>query len=97
MHVSLFQVNIALRCFLHSHDNIAKEGTDLMPYSYLTDFTAHSMPLNSLEHCIGTTSMTNIRPDEDLNPVEFRAIAGSNVPSRPPRYFKHKQTYSGSY
>ena len=46
------------------------------------DFTAHSMPLNSLEHCIGTTSMTNIRPDEDLNPVEFRAIAGSNVPSK---------------
>ena len=92
MHVSLFQVNIAF----FDHNNIAKEGTYLMPYSYLIDFTAHSMPLNSLEHCIGT-SMTNIRPDEDLNPVEFRAIAGSNVPSRPPRYFKHKQTYSGSY
>ena len=28
MHVSLFQVNIALRCFLHNHGNIAKEGRD---------------------------------------------------------------------
>ena len=33
------------------------------------DITADSMPLNSLEHCIGPTSMTNIRPDQDLNPV----------------------------
>ena len=33
------------------------------------DITVHSMHLNSLEHCIGTTSMTNIRPDQDLNPV----------------------------
>ena len=28
MHVSLFQVNIALRCFLHNHGNIVKEGRD---------------------------------------------------------------------
>ena len=27
------------------------------------------MHLNSLKHCIGTTSMTYIRPDQDLNPV----------------------------
>ena len=33
------------------------------------DITADSIPLNSLDHCIGTTSMTNIRPDQDLNPV----------------------------
>ena len=33
------------------------------------DITAHSMPLNSLEHGVGTTSMTNIRLDQDLNPV----------------------------
>ena len=28
IHVSLFQVNIALRCFLHNHGNIVKEGRD---------------------------------------------------------------------
>ena len=28
MYVSLFQVNIALRCFLHNHGNIAKERRD---------------------------------------------------------------------
>ena len=31
--------------------------------------TVHSMPLNSLEHCICTTTMTNIRPDRDSNLV----------------------------
>ena len=31
--------------------------------------TAHSRPLNSLGHCTCTTSMTNIRPDRDSNPV----------------------------
>ena len=52
-----------------------------MPYSYfecLQGFfivhgtigsTVHSMPLNSLEHCICTTTMTNIRPDRDSNLV----------------------------
>ena len=52
-----------------------------MPYSYfewLQGFfivhstigsTVHSMPLNSLEHCIGTPTMTNIRPDRDSNLV----------------------------
>ena len=44
-----------------------------MPYSYLItarvlysaiDITAHSRPLNSLEHCICTTSMTNRRTDQ---------------------------------
>ena len=77
MHVSLFQVNIALRCFLHNHGNIAKEGRDyvlLLSNKFFIvhsaiDITAHTMPLNSLEHCIGTTSMTNIRPDQDLNPA----------------------------
>ena len=28
IHVSLFQVNIALRCFLHNHGNIVKEGKE---------------------------------------------------------------------
>ena len=52
-----------------------------MPYSYfecLQGFfivhsaigsTVHSMPLNSLEHCICTTTMTNICPDLDSNLV----------------------------
>ena len=31
--------------------------------------TIHSMPLNSLEHCLCTTTMTNIRPDRDSNLV----------------------------
>ena len=31
--------------------------------------TIHSMPLNSLEHCECTTTMTNIRPDRDSNLV----------------------------
>ena len=28
IHMSLFQMNIALRCFLHNHGNIVKEGRD---------------------------------------------------------------------
>ena len=31
--------------------------------------TVHCIPLNSLEHCICTTTMTNIRPDRDSNLV----------------------------
>ena len=66
-----------------------------MPYSYRKpsrvlydtqchrDITAHSGPLNSLEHCICTAAITKIRPDQDLNPVtlELRTTAGSNGPS----------------
>ena len=33
------------------------------------DSTAHSIPLNSLEHWVRTTPMTYIRPDLDSNPV----------------------------
>ena len=52
-----------------------------MPYSYFEliqgffivhstiGSTVHSMPLNSLEHCIWTITMTNIRPDRDSNLV----------------------------
>ena len=49
-----------------------------MPYSYFEwlflvystiGSTVHSMPLNSLAHCICTTTMTNIRPDRDSNLV----------------------------
>ena len=58
-----------------------KPEAETMPYSYfewLQGFfivhstigsTAHSMPLNSLEHCICTTTMTNIPPDRDSNLV----------------------------
>ena len=89
MHVSLFQVNIALRCILHNHDNIAKEGTDLMPYSYrITSRVLYSAQCHRL-YC-------TLHAFEQFG-APFRAIVGSNVPSRPPRYFKHKQSYSGSY
>ena len=33
------------------------------------DHTAHSRPLNSLEHCICTASRTHIRPGRDSKPV----------------------------
>ena len=33
------------------------------------DSTLHPIPLNSLEHCICTTTMTNIRPDRDSSLV----------------------------
>ena len=58
-----------------------KPEADTMPYSYsewLQGFfmvhstirsTIHSMPLNNLEHCICTATMTNIRPDRDSNLV----------------------------
>ena len=35
--------------------------------------SARSMHLNSLERCIYTTSMTNIRPGRDSNPVSLRS------------------------
>ena len=50
-----------------------KAGTKPCPYFELLQrffivhstigSTVHSMPLNSLEHCICTTTMTNIRPE----------------------------------
>ena len=58
-----------------------KPEAGTIPYSYfewLQGFfivhsaigsTIHPMPLNSLEHCICTTTMTNIRPDRDSNLV----------------------------
>ena len=66
------------------HDR-RKPEVGTMPYSYrmtwvlyrqgyfivhsTIDNTAYSRPLNSLEHCRYTTSMANIRPDRDSNPV----------------------------
>ena len=68
---------------ISDHGNIATEGSPksgLGPtlIEWLQGFfivrstiddTAHSRPLISLEHCICTTSMTNIRPGRDSNPV----------------------------
>ena len=77
-------MNIALRRFLHNHGNIATEGSPkpgLCPTLISNDFkfsfivhsnigsTVHYMPSNSLEHYICTATMTNIRPDRDLNLV----------------------------
>ena len=58
-----------------------KPEAGIVPYSYfewLQGFfivhstigsTVHSMILNSLEHCICTTTITNVRPDRDSNLV----------------------------
>ena len=45
-----------------------------MPYSYrMTAMVLYSAqyhrPLNSLEHCVCTTSMTNIQPSLDSKPI----------------------------
>ena len=77
-------MNIALRLFLHNHGNIATQESlklRLCPTLISNDLeglfilhstigsTVHSMPLNSLEHCICTTTVTNTRPDWDSNLV----------------------------
>ena len=64
LHISLY-MNIALRRFLNNHGNFA---TERIVHSTIGS-TVHSMPLNSLERCICTTTMTNIRPDRDSNLV----------------------------
>ena len=56
-----------------------KPEAGTMPYSYLLQgffivhstigSTVNSMPLNSLDHCVCTTTMTNIRPDRNSNLV----------------------------
>ena len=71
-------VNIALRRFLHKswqYRDTRKPTPGLFPTFISNDFkgsigsTVHSRPLNGLEHCICTTTMTNIRPDRDSNLV----------------------------
>ena len=50
-----------------------KPEAGTMPYSYFfivhitIGSNVHSRPLNSLEHCICTTTVINIRPDRDSN------------------------------
>ena len=53
-------MNIALCRFLRNHDNIATEGIE----GIIVQST-----IGSLEHCICTTTMTNIRLDRDSNLV----------------------------
>ena len=87
-------MNFALRRFLHNHGKMKPEART-MPYSYferLQGFfivhstigsTVHTMPLNSLEHCIRTTTMTNIRPDRDSNLVPLVPPVDTDEPSGP--------------
>ena len=111
IHVSLLQVNIALRCFLHNHDNIAKDGRDyalplsnncLHSFFYSAQCHRHHCTLHTFQQ-FGALYMHNLddkhptRPGLEPSSSEFRATAGSNGPSGRPRYSKHKQTYCGSY
>ena len=45
--------------------------------------TVHSMPLNSLVHCICTTTMTNIRPGFETGTSRLQAPVDTNEPSGP--------------
>ena len=86
-------VNTVLRRYQHNHGNIATGGspksglcTTLIEISQgfiivhsTIDSTAHSRPLNSLEHCYAQPD-DNIQPGLDSNPV---ATTGSNEPSGP--------------
>ena len=72
-------------CFTSRFDNIATEGNSKSGLSPTLiewcqgffkvhssiDSTAHFLPLNSLEHWICATTMTNIRSDQDSNPVHL--------------------------
>ena len=77
-------VNIALRRFLHNHGNIATEGSPksglcptLIEWSrvlYSAQYhrkycTLQARQFGALYFCIGTISITNIRPDRDSNSV----------------------------
>ena len=63
----------SLSAQLRQYRDIRMPEVGTMPYSYrmisrvlysTINSTIHSRPLNSLEHCICTTPMTNIRPGE---------------------------------
>ena len=98
-------VNIALRRFLHNHGNIATKGSPKsgLYYTFIEQFqglfivhntidnTAHSRPLNSLEHCIGTTSMTNIRSGRVSYPVPLSSEPQLDRMSRRGRPILHCQ------
>ena len=83
---TIFIHSFCFRRFLHHLRNVATKGLcstriecrlqgSLIVHS--TSSTAHPRPLNSLKHCICTTSMTNIRPSHIWN--EFRAETWLNV------------------
>ena len=88
---SSVNVNIYLCRFPHNQGNIATDGSPKSgqcPTLISNDFiggTVHSRHLDSLEHCICTTTMTNIRPDRDSNlvhpgyrPLYVRAIGAGH-------------------
>ena len=71
-------MNIALRRFLHNHEERSRDYALLLfrmtsrafsSAQYTIGSTVHSRLLNSLEHWICTTTMTKIRPDRDSNLV----------------------------
>ena len=87
---TIFTHDFALSRFLHNHANSATEARApdyisicptlttqwlfLVHNYYHIDNTADPRPLNSLEHCIGGTSITKIRPERDSNqvPLSFK-------------------------
>ena len=88
-------LNINLRSLMQNLVNIAiEESFALLFIEWLQGFfivystigtTARFRPLNSLEHCIITSPITNIQGGPDSNPVytsEFRARTGPNDSSR---------------
>ena len=57
---------------------------------------AHSTPLNSLGHCICTTSMTNIRPARHSNPVLLSLEPQQSFFAILPCRKRHKKTFTHS-
>ena len=80
-----------------------------MPYSYQSTLRGFYSAQCHRHHCtlqafeqFGALYMTNndkhpSRPGFEPSNSEFRATAGSNVPSGRPRYFKHKTNFSCFY
>ena len=52
----------------------------------------HSIPLTRLEHCVFTTSMTNIRPGLDSNPVPLSFVRQLDQMSAVIGFKRHNQT-----
>ena len=93
--LNIWWVNIVLLRFMYNHGNIATEGNQksghcptlfewlqgfFIIYSTI-DSTTQYIPLNSLEHCTCTTSMTNNRPGRDSNqvPLSFEPQPGGMI------------------
>ena len=84
-----FNTSLSAQSWQYRDRKKPKAGT--MPYSYFKWLqglfivyntignTVRSTPLNSLERCICTTTITNIRPDRDSNLVPLNQVTS---PSR---------------